>query len=352
MNAASESHGTQVPGPTHLRRLPGLLGLAAAGALVLAACSGASTTPPTSTSSPGSTPSTTAAITAAGCSRAPAGSTTLTPTVGGHLRTVIVHVPAGYSGTRKLPLVINLHGSGSTAAEQEGFTAMDATADAGGFVVAYPQALIPEGSGFDWNVPGVPLVGGRPVPAGAADDVAFLTALPGLLERTYCIDPARVYATGFSGGARTASQLACDSSTVFAAVAPVSGLRLPSPCPTGRPVAVLSFHGTADPVDPYRGHGQPYWTYSVPQAAQKWAAEDGCSATPATSAPAPKVTLSTYSGCRDGAVVELYTIAGEGHEWPGGPHLPRAITSFLGPQTSAIDADSVMWSFFQAHPLP
>ena len=58
--------------------------------------------------------------------------------------------------------------------------------------MAYPQALIPQGSGFDWNVPGVPLVGGEAVPAGAADDVAFLTQLVTSLRHAYCINPERV----------------------------------------------------------------------------------------------------------------------------------------------------------------
>jgi poly(3-hydroxybutyrate) depolymerase len=53
-----------------------------------------------------------------------------------------------------------------------------------------------------------------------------------------------------------------------------------------------------------------------------------------------------------GAVEELYTIAGEGHEWPGGPLLRAADTSALGPQSQAIDANSTMWQFFEAHPLP
>ena len=29
------------------------------------------------------------------------------------------------------------------------------------------------------------------------------------------------------------------------------------------------------------------------------------------------------TGCADGADVDLYSITGEGHEWPGGPHLPK-----------------------------
>ena len=292
-----------------------------------------------------------AAAPAHGCGGHASGSSTLTLTIGGHRRTVIVHLPNGYSGKAAVPLVLNLPGSGTTAADQELFTGMDATADADGFIVAYPQALIADGSGFDWNVPGEPLIGGRAVPSGAPEDVAFLTQLVGVLEGRYCIAATRVYATGFSGGARMASQLACDSAGVFAAVAPVSGLRRPTPCPTSRAVPILSFHGVADPIDPYNGHGQNYWTYSVAQAAQDWASQDGCSSKPSSSTPDRGVRLTAYSRCRGGAVVELYSIAAEGHEWPGGPPLPPALTGLLGPQSDAVDANSVMWAFFSAHPL-
>ncbi len=148
------------------------------------------------------------------------------------------------------------------------------------------------------------------------------------------------------------SQLACDASGTFAAVAPVSGLRRPVPCPAGRAVPVISFHGTADPVDPYGGNGQPYWTYSVLQAAADWARQDQCS--PARPAPQAEhgFTLTEFSGCADGAAVELYTLAGEGHEWPGGPAVPGALKTILGPQSKALSANDLMWAFFSAHPLP
>ena len=149
-----------------------------------------------------------------------------------------------------------------------------------------PRRLISDGTGFDWNIPGEPLIGGGGPPSGAANDVAFLTELVGILEQRYCIDTSRVDATGVSGGARTASQLACDASSTFAAVAPVGGLRRPSlpDQPTG-PRHRLS--RTADPIDPYDGHGQAYWTYSVPKAAQDWASQDGCSSKATTSQPDP-----------------------------------------------------------------
>jgi polyhydroxybutyrate depolymerase len=279
------------------------------------------------------------------------GSSTLNLTIGGRTRVVIVHVPAGYSGTSRVALVLNLHGSGSTASEQEAFSGMDATSDQFGFIVAYPQALIQAGTGFDWNIPGVPLVGGSYPPPGSADDVAFLTDLVGQLASRYCIDTSRVYATGVSGGGRMSSQLACDASSTFAAVAPVAGLRLPNPCPSSRPVAVVAFHGTADPIDPYDGHGEAYWTYSVPVAARRWGTFDHCRPTPTVTS-GSGYTLTEYSGCAGGVSVELYSLIGEGHEWPGGPRLPRFITSVLGPQSQAVAANIVMWAFFEAHTLP
>ena len=285
-----------------------------------------------------------------GCGRpVPTGSTTLHLAVGARRRLVIVHVPLRYRATTHVPLVLNLHGSGSTARQQEGFSGMDATADQHGFIVAYPQALIASGDGFDWNVPGVPLFGGTYPPKSASNDVTFLTDLVHDMAAKYCIDPGRVYATGMSGGGRMASQLACDAPSTFAAVAPVAGLRFPSPCPATRPVPVIAFQGTADPIDPYRGNGQAYWTYSVPTAAQRWASRDGCQPVPHTTSDTG-YTLSTYSGCTSNTSVELYALEGEGHEWPGGSHLPARVTAALGPQTRAVNANETMWTFFASHP--
>jgi polyhydroxybutyrate depolymerase len=342
-------------------------------ALVCSACGGASSTKSPPTSAPATTPvttpvttsttstgSTTTLVTAppkpsSGCTESAAaapGTVTLTPFIGGKERTAIVHLPAGYAPPTPVPLVVNMHGSQSTALQQEGLTDMDATADTDSFIVVYPQGDIPAGSGYEWNVPGQPLLGGRAVPAGSPNDVSFIEQLVSSLEQRYCIDMRRVFATGFSGGARMASQLGCDASTLFAAIAPVSGLRLPKPCLLTRTVPVVAFHGTADPVDPYLGHGQKYWTYGVPAAAKRWAKHDQCQKKGRTSQVAATVLLTRYAPCSAGSEVELYSIVGEGHEWPGGPHLPKRITDALGPQSTAISANNTMWSFFEAHPLP
>lgn len=322
---------------------------------ILGACSSNSASSPTkstqspSTSQRASAVSTPAAGSTTGCTSAvAAGNVVLTPKIDGHTRTVRVHVPNSAAAGKRTPLVLNLHGSGSTAKGQEALTGMDAAANKHDFVVAYPQALIPNGKGFDWNVPGVPLIGGEAVPAGSADDITFITSLVRLLEQSYCIDTSRVYSTGFSGGARLTSQLGCDTSDVFAAIAPVSGLRYPSPCSSPAAVPVITFHGSADPVDPFNGNGQAYWAYSVPDAASRWAAHDGCN-------PASKHQTSTileYTRCRGGAQVILHIVPGEGHDWPGGPPLPASYTRVAGPQSNAINANNTMWAFFAHYSLP
>jgi len=286
-----------------------------------------------------------------GCGATSPGTTTLSLSVNGFTRTVMVHVPLHSSNKTPLPLVLNLHGSGATALDQSLFTGMNYSSDLHDYIVAYPQGLIPDGSGFDWNVPNEPLVGDRPVPKNAPNDVKFLTQLVGILEGKYCVNERMVYATGFSGGARMVSQLACADSTIFAAVAPVSGLRRPKPCDTTRAVPVIAFHGSDDEVDPFNGNGEKYWTYSVPTAAEDWAHQDKCSMKATDSTPSPSVKLTIYSGCTNGAAVELYEVLGLGHEWPGGPTMPSSIVSLLGPQSNAINASALMWAFFEAHPL-
>lgn len=293
---------------------------------------------------------------AAACARSSrASTTTVRLTVGGALRTVVVHAPARRAGSPARPLALNLHGSGSSPAGEEAFTDMDATADAYGFVVAYPQGAIHTSTlgvaGFDWNVPGEPLVGGTPVPRGTPDDVAFLTALPGRLASRYCIDRSRVYVTGFSGGARMASALACDATSEFAAFAMVSGLQYPARCPSRTAVPILAFHGTADPVDPYDGRGgQRYWTSGVVDAAAAWARHDGCRST-TVSRPEHDATLERDGSCRPPGEVALYTLAGAGHTWPGGPRLSRLLRAYLGSASRDVDANALIWEFFATYRL-
>ncbi len=312
----------------------------------------------------GATAAPASAATVDACTRTlPTGDSTLSVPFAGTAYDVPVHVPAGAAG--ELPLVLDLHGSNANGTVQAQISGLAAIADAEGFIVANPSGAIgapdfaqtlPEGN-WGWNVPGVPLTSGTFPPAGSRDDVAFLTAVVDAIDAQGCLADGSVFATGFSGGGRMASALACNRADVFAAVAPVAGLRAgradtaalatieAGSCAPSEPLAVLSFHGTADAVNPYPGNTDPRWGYSVAAAAAGWAALDGCEATPTSTQATATATRIAYTGCADGGAVEYYELAGGGHTWPG--------TSFdlspLGATDLSVSASALMWDFFEAN---
>jgi len=282
----------------------------------------------------------------------------------GETYAVRVHVPE-VPVRRSLPLLLDLHGSNNNATTQADISDLESLADAEGFIVAtptgdiaFPQTL-PDGN-WAWNVPGVPLTSGTNPPADSRDDVAFLTAVVDQLDTAGCIDDGRVYATGFSGGGRMASALACDASGVFAAIAPVAGLRSGAPDvadltvpETGtsdpdQPVAVVTFHGTDDFVNPYQGNADPRWGYTVHTAASTWASLNECRVGPTTTSVSESVVAYSWTKCVGHADVVLYEVAGGGHTWPD-TDVP--LDAFgLGAVTHEINASSLMWDFFEAHP--
>jgi polyhydroxybutyrate depolymerase len=293
--------------------------------------------PPSTAASPAPVAFGASAAPPTGCGTTPSGSPTtgdrvVTFTVGGRSREARVHVPTGYRADRPVPLLLDLHGSGSTAAKQEAQSGLDATGDAHGFLVAYPEGVRVTGTGFAWNIPGTPTF-----LATGPDDVAYVTRLLSVLHHDFCVDAARVYASGFSGGARMVSQLGCTPGLRLAGIAVAGGLRAPSPCQLARPLPVLAFHGTADLSNPFNGHGQPYWTYSVPEAASRWARYDGCPSRPQTTHPYPQVTDTDDPGCPDGAEVALYALTGKGHRWPAA--------------AGAFQPDEIAWRFLSSHAL-
>jgi polyhydroxybutyrate depolymerase len=239
-------------------------------------------------------------------------------------RSYRLFVPPGYDGRTPLALVLNLHPSGGTSDGQARTSAFEDLAAREGFAVASPQA-----ENGRWNVP---------VQDSRADDVAYINDVIDHAAARICVDLRRVYATGFSGGARMSSLLACKLNTRIAAIAPVAGVRWPAPC-AGRPIPVLTFHGLADPQNTYDGRVEGRggeWVESVPEALAGWARHNGCRSDVILEDPAGPWSTMRYDGCRDDAEVRMIRVDGLGHTWP----------------KQEIDATSVMWQFFKNHRLP
>ena len=242
---------------------------------------------------------------------------------GGRQRTYRLFVPERHDGRTRLPLVLDLHSSGGTSAGQARTSGFETVAAREGIVVATLQA-----EGSRWNVP---------VVDGRADDVAYVSDVIDHVAARVCTDVARVYATGFSGGGRMASLLACRLNTRIAAVAPMAGLRWPGPC-KGRPVPVLTLHGLADVQNPYAGHAAgrgAEWLESIPDALAGWARHNGCGPDVILDDPPGPLSTMRYEGCDNDADVRLIRIDGLGHSWA----------------REHIDATSMMWQFFRSHVL-
>lgn len=143
-----------------------------------------------------------------------------------------------------------------------------------------------------------------------------------------------------SQGGFLSFDLACNLSTTFAAIAPVSAGMAPAlveSCMPSRPVPVLQTHGTEDDLVGY-DTGQ--------SAIQWWVDFNMTDATPSvTELPDPFPTNGTtverfvYSNGEAGSSVEHLRINGGGHGWPGSDG------------NSDIDFAEQVWSFLSRYGL-
>lgn len=251
-------------------------------------------------------------------------------------RSYLLHVPATYQADIPTPVVLIFHGHGGSAAGMEGI-GFSRLADQQDFIAVYPQGL-PEGRGGPsfWADIG-------PIDDGI-DDVLFVSDLLNTLQKEFCVDAHRIYATGFSNGGGMTNFLACRLAGRIAAFAPISGDHYPPPggCQPGRPISLLEINGTADPLVPYNGipvSEELAWPESsIPQYLQEWATRDGCTGQPAIFLQSAKVLGEQWTNCPAHATIMHYRMIGEGHSWPA------SIGDVSGTET--------IWQFLLAHPLP
>lgn len=248
-------------------------------------------------------------------------------------------VPSGYRTSTPTPLVLLLHGYGSSGRAQADYFGLRSDAEEHGYLLAHPDGLVDSRGSRFWNATDACCnFYGNPV-----NDVAYLGAVIDDVAAHYSVDPRRVFVIGHSNGGFMAHRLACEIGGRLAAVVSLAGAVWANPgsCPAANPVNVLQVHGDADETILYRG--RPNYP-SAPETVAIWAQKNRCDgALEAAGAdkdldmqiPGSETRTESHAGCPPGGAAGLWTIQ-------GGGHIPRLGASW---------ADEV-WTYLSAHAKP
>jgi len=283
------------------------------------------------------------------------------------LRSYWIHIPPSYDGSKPVPLVIDLNCYFEFNFQfpyplyhfknnyMELYTLFSQKADQEGFIVVYPNQKLKIDTGFGpWDKTGklfpVYLAYGYDygfIPYWSykfIDDIGFIQDLIAKMKQDYNINSSRIYATGFSDGARMAYSVGAHLSDTIAAIAPVDGsigtrygetmYYIPTP---KNPVSVLAFLGIEDEFW-YNGT----YVASANESISFWVEHNGCNPTPEIyTSESGKIIRTTYTNGNGRTEVVLYEIIGGQHVWPGNP--------WDNPDCE-ISANDLIWEFFEAHP--
>lgn len=228
-------------------------------------------------------------------------------------------VPSGYDAAKPAPLMMLIHGYGSSGAAQDSLWKISAQADTYGFLFVAPNGT-KEASDAKrpfWNATAACCDFNKT----EVDDSAYLLKVIDEVKKHYSVDPNRVYVMGHSNGGFMSHRMALDHPDTIAAIAALNGaapLELPGPKPE-RPVSILHIHGTKDTLNSYQGGEIRGVRYPGPvETVEKWAEFIGGS-TEATTL-SKKLDLdkrlegdeTTITQYLNGSV-ELWTIEDGGH---------------------------------------
>lgn len=274
-------------------------------------------------------------------------------------RSYDILLPTGYSNSADFPVIIDLHGSSSTKADQRSFSGFSGIANANGIIMVWPQALELTtclSKTYRWNAN----------LTNAPDDIGFISALIDKLIANYQVDETRIYVTGMSNGGFMTYSLACALSNKIAAIASVAGSMtdnlLNNVCQPARAVPVLEIHGTADQICNYEG----YTNCEGHQAAVEdviafWRTRANCSASfdevaydNINTDDGCTARILTFQGCSTSNMIKLVIIDGGGHTWPGSAafyNYYKPYESVLFPMNFDINASEIIWDFFSQHQL-
>ena len=218
-------------------------------------------------------------------------------------------IAVGARATALSPLVFIWHGWGGTASSMlRIFDPARLWRDA---IVVAPEGMVRSFPGLS----GTPRPGWQIASGEFGDrDLHLFDAIVESLRRRGCVDPNRIYSTGFSNGGFFSNLLGCQRGEVVAAIAPVSGGG-PRERPCGSPVPVMVTHGSVDEVVPYREGERSF---------QSWLVENTCRS------PGEPSATSCVSAQDCDTDTRFCSFRG-GHRWPRG--AAERIADFFRAQT-------------------
>ena len=163
-------------------------------------------------------------------------------------REYIIHIPKNL--TEDSPLVFIIHGFTGSAEGISAYSNMNSIAEREGFIAVYPQGTKDINGNTFFNV------GYEFHDDSTINDVSFIRELVRSLSQEFNLSRKKAFATGMSNGGDMSYLLACTSSDLFKAVAPVAGVLmkgLKDSCELNSPVPVFEIHGTADKISLFEG---------------------------------------------------------------------------------------------------
>ena len=261
----------------------------------------------------------------------------------GLVREYYVSYPEGV--TEPCPLIINMHGFGSNALEQQFYSGMNPYALVSNMAVVYPKGI-----NNSWNV-------GTFWDNNEFDDIGFISALIDSVAEDFNIDLDRVYACGMSNGGYMAYELACELSHKIAAFGSVTGnfmLNDNQECDDVREIPILHAHGTLDYIVPYDYSidGSLY----IDESTAYWRAHNDLTYESIETIPDINTTDNSYvekfTYYNDSSATEFvhFRVYGGGHQWFGSI-IADWVISQLGNNNHDININEELVNFFLNYKL-
>lgn len=260
-------------------------------------------------------------------------------------RSFLIYVPKNIK--ENAPLLVAIHGYTSSAKTLMGYSGINQIADKEGFLVAYPQGTKDSRDNNFFNV------GYEFHSDSKVNDVNFIREIVLNLTKDYKLNSKRVFATGMSNGGDMSYLLACTSSDLFTAVAPVAGVMMKDTlenCNPEKKIPIFEIHGTKDSISKFEGdmNNEDKWGayYDLPSTIEFWVnkhalneketiqlknknTEDGTT-----------ITFERYWSDESQQEVWFYIVNDGNHTWPGMTGL------FSRTANQDINSAEEIWKFF------